>query len=90
MKILVTGGLGYIGSHTAVALQQAGFEVLIIDNMSNSSIEVLEGISEITGVLPEFKFLDLREKNDVSHFLKPIPTLWELFILLLLKQWVKV
>lgn len=42
MKILVTGGLGYIGSHTAVALQQAGFEVLIIDNMSNSSIEVLE------------------------------------------------
>ncbi|HLU51364.1 MAG TPA: UDP-glucose 4-epimerase GalE [Flavobacteriaceae bacterium] len=70
MKILVTGGLGYIGSHTAVALQQAGFEVLIIDNMSNSSIEVLEGISEITGVLPEFKFLDLREKNDVSHFFK--------------------
>lgn len=70
MKILVTGGLGYIGSHTAVALQQAGFEVLIVDNMSNSSIGVLEGIVKITGVTPQFKYLDLRDKNEVHHYFK--------------------
>ncbi len=70
MKILVTGGLGYIGSHTAVALQQAGFEVLIVDNMSNSSIDVLEGIATITGVTPQFKYLDLRDKEEVHHYFK--------------------
>lgn len=70
MKILVTGGLGYIGSHTAVALQQAGFEVLIVDNMSNSSIAVLEGITQITGVTPLFKFLDLRDKSEVQNYFK--------------------
>lgn len=70
MKILVTGGLGYIGSHTAVALQQAGFEVLIVDNMSNSSIDVLEGIANITGTTPQFKYLDLREKTEVQNYFK--------------------
>ena len=44
MKILVTGGTGYIGSHTVVELQQAGFEVFIVDNLSNSNIEVLNGL----------------------------------------------
>ncbi|MBN2762904.1 MAG: GDP-mannose 4,6-dehydratase, partial [Bacteroidales bacterium] len=48
--ILVTGGTGYIGSHTAVELIQDGFEVVIIDNLSNSRIEVLDGIEAITGV----------------------------------------
>src|SRR5690554_398087 len=70
MKILVTGGLGYIGSHTAVALQQAGFEVLIVDNMSNSSIDVLQGIAHITGETPQFKYLDLRDKTEVHHYFK--------------------
>lgn len=70
MKILVTGGLGYIGSHTAVALQQAGFEVLIVDNMSNSSIDVLEGIVKITGISPQFKYLDLRDKTEVHQYFK--------------------
>lgn len=70
MKILVTGGLGYIGSHTAVALQQAGFEVLIVDNMSNASIDVLEGIAHISGVTPQFKYLDLRDKAEVHHYFK--------------------
>lgn len=70
MKILVTGGLGYIGSHTVVALQQSGFEVLIVDNMSNSSIDVLEGIANITGVTPQFKYLDLRDKNEVHQYFK--------------------
>ena len=53
-KILVTGGTGYIGSHTVVELQNAGYEVVIIDNLSNSNIEVLDGIERITGVRPVF------------------------------------
>lgn len=67
-KILVTGGLGFIGSHTVVALQEKGFEVVIIDNLSNSSIEVLGGITKITRVSPEFENLDLRDKQAVNHF----------------------
>lgn len=69
-KILVTGGLGYIGSHTVVELQKTGFEVVIIDNLSNSSLDVLKGIYAISGVNPTFEKLDLREKNDVSDFFK--------------------
>ncbi|MDE5651832.1 MAG: UDP-glucose 4-epimerase GalE [Muribaculaceae bacterium] len=53
-KILVTGGTGYIGSHTTVELQKAGHEVVIIDNLSNSNIHVLDGIERISGVRPEF------------------------------------
>lgn len=70
MKILVTGGLGYIGSHTVVELQQAGYEVIIIDNLSNSSATVLEGISAITGVVPVYENLDLRKKSNASKFFK--------------------
>lgn len=53
-KILVTGGTGYIGSHTTVQLQEAGYEVVIIDNLSNSNREVLDGIEAITGKRPVF------------------------------------
>lgn len=53
-KILVTGGTGYIGSHTVVELQQAGYEVVIVDNLSNSNADVLEGITRITGKRPLF------------------------------------
>lgn len=67
-KVLVTGGLGFIGSHTVVALQKEGFEVVIIDNLSNSSIEVLGGITQITGKTPEFKNIDLRDKTAVKEF----------------------
>tara|TARA_R100000935_G_C2830925_1_gene165019 strand:- start:174 stop:1205 length:1032 start_codon:yes stop_codon:yes gene_type:complete len=67
-KILVTGGLGFIGSHTVVALQQQGFEVIIIDNLSNSSIEVLAGITKITQITPEFENIDLRNKESVINF----------------------
>ena len=66
--ILVTGGLGFIGSHTVVELQQAGYEVIIIDNLSNSSIEVLDRISKITGKKPIFEQIDLREKGKVQDF----------------------
>jgi UDP-glucose 4-epimerase len=58
-KILVTGGTGYIGSHTVVALQQSGYEVLIIDNLSNSEEMVVERIAKITGISPAFARLDL-------------------------------
>ncbi|HLF52125.1 UDP-glucose 4-epimerase GalE [Flavobacterium sp.] len=68
MKILVTGGLGFIGSHTVVELQNEGFEVVIIDNLSNSSEEVLKGIVAITGKSPVFEKLDLREKGSVQDF----------------------
>lgn len=68
MKILVTGGLGFIGSHTVVELQNEGFEVVIVDNMSNSSIDVLRGIENITGKKPEFEQFDLRDKQAVKAF----------------------
>jgi UDP-glucose 4-epimerase len=57
-KILVTGGTGYIGSHTTVELQKEGFEVVIVDNLSNSNIDVLNGIEKITGIRPAFENID--------------------------------
>jgi UDP-glucose 4-epimerase len=69
-KILVTGGLGFIGSHTVVELQNEGYDVVIIDNLSNSSINVLDGISSITGKKPLFEKLDLRDKEAVKSFFK--------------------
>jgi len=70
MKILVTGGLGFIGSHTVVELQNQGFEVVIIDDLSNSSDKVLEGIVAITGKKPLFEKIDLKEKSKVEDFFK--------------------
>ena len=70
MKVLVTGGLGFIGSHTVVELQSEGFEVVVVDNLSNSSEEVLEGIVAISGKKPIFKKIDLREKSAVQSFFK--------------------
>jgi UDP-glucose 4-epimerase len=70
MKILVTGGLGFIGSHTVVELQNEGFEVIIIDNLSNSSETVLGGIITITGKKPVFENLDVRDKAAVQNFFK--------------------
>lgn len=63
MAILVTGGTGYIGSHTVVALIEAGQEVVIVDNLSNSKIEVVAKIKKITGVLPKFYQIDLLDKE---------------------------
>ena len=69
-KILVTGGLGFIGSHTVVELQKEGYDVIIIDDLSNTRIEVLDGITEITNIRPEFVKLDLKEKEAVASFFK--------------------
>ena len=69
-KILVTGGLGFIGSHTVVELQNEGYEVVIIDDLSNSSITVLDGITAISGKKPLFEKLDLKEKARVEAFFK--------------------
>lgn len=68
MKILVTGGLGFIGSHTVVELQNEGFEVIVIDNLSNSSVDVLDGIERITNQKPLFENIDLRDKKSVKDF----------------------
>jgi UDP-glucose 4-epimerase len=68
MKVLVTGGLGFIGSHTIVELQQKGIEVVVIDNLCNSSLTVLDGIEKISGIRPYFEQLDLRDKSAVFSF----------------------
>lgn len=68
MKILVTGGLGFIGSHTVVELQHEGFDVVIIDNLSNSTIDVLDKITSITNKKPVYHNIDLRDKIAVKTF----------------------
>lgn len=70
MKVVVTGGLGFIGSHAVVELQNEGFEVIIIDNLSNADEKVLDGIFNITGKKPLFENIDLRDKIAVQNFFK--------------------
>jgi len=67
-KILVTGGTGYIGSHTVVELIEEGFDVVVVDNLSNSNIEVLDGIERITGKRPAFEQFDLCDTKKVREF----------------------
>ena len=69
-KILVTGGTGYIGSHTVVELQNAGFEVVVVDNLSNSNIEVLSGIEKITGIRPAFENVDCTDYVNMDRMLE--------------------
>ena len=72
-KILVTGGTGYIGSHSTVELQNAGYEVVIIDNLSNSNIEVLDGIERITGKRPTFVQADCTDMEALRQLFKENP-----------------
>lgn len=71
--ILVTGGTGFIGSHTTVELQQAGYDVVIVDNLSNSKIEVLDGIKKITGIRPAFENVDLKDLSATEQVFKKYP-----------------
>lgn len=66
--ILVTGGTGYIGSHTVVELQKTGFDVVIIDDLSNSSIDVLDNIEKISGIRPAFEQFNLQDKDKTKAF----------------------
>lgn len=72
-KILVTGGTGYIGSHTVVELQESGYEVLIVDDLSNSTIDVLHSIEKITGIKPVFEQFDLTDNQKTEDFFKQNP-----------------
>lgn len=72
-RILVTGGTGYIGSHTVVELQQAGYPVVIIDNLSNSNIDVLDGIEHITGIRPDFVEGDCTDLETVKNLFAQYP-----------------
>ena len=65
--VLLTGGLGYIGSHTAIQLIEKGFQLVIIDNLSNSSLEVLDRIYKITKIKPQFELGDLQDPIFLNH-----------------------
>ena len=71
--ILVTGGTGFIGSHTTVELQEAGYEVVIIDNLSNSNENVIDGIEKITGIRPAFEKVDCCDYDALEGIFKKYP-----------------
>jgi UDP-glucose 4-epimerase len=73
--VLVTGGLGYIGSHTSVLLLEKGHEVLIVDDLSNSSPEVLDAIAKITGKTPFFEAVDLKNQVGVTQLFDDYPNI---------------
>jgi len=73
-KILVTGGAGYIGSHTTVELQNAGYEVIIVDNLSNSTADSIDGVERITGIRPVFEKIDCNDEEGLRKvFTKHAP-----------------
>ena len=71
--ILVTGGTGFIGSHTTVELQEAGYDVVIVDNLSNSNAAVVDGIEKITGIRPAFEQVDLNDFEKTEAVFKKYP-----------------
>lgn len=73
--ILVTGGTGFIGSHTTVELQQSGYDVVIVDNLSNSNIDVLDGIEQITGIRPAFEQVDCCDKAKLEAVFAKYPNI---------------
>ena len=82
--ILVTGGTGFIGSHTTVELQEAGYKVVIVDNLSNSNANVVDGIEKITGVRPAFEQADCCDYDAMERILSQV-----LSILQLLRLWAR-
>ncbi len=73
VKILVTGGTGYIGSHTVVELQQSGYDVIIVDDLSNSESNVVGNIEQITGIRPAFEQFDLTNRDKTHEFFMKNP-----------------
>ena len=73
MQVLVTGGLGYIGSHTSVLLLEKGYDLVIVDDLSNSNEKVIENISQITSKVPVFEKIDLKDKESVSKLFNNYP-----------------
>ncbi len=73
--ILVTGGTGYIGSHTVVELLDEGMEVVIVDNLSNSERDVIDGIRDITGKQPFFEEIDLRDRRSTYAVFEKYPSI---------------
>lgn len=73
--VLVTGGTGFIGSHTTVELQQAGYDVVIVDNLSNSNADVVDGIEKITGIRPAFEEVDCLDKDALESVFKKYPSI---------------
>lgn len=73
--VLVTGGTGFIGSHTTVELQQAGYDVVIVDNLSNSNADVVDGIEKITGIRPAFEEVDCLDKDALEGVFKKYPSI---------------
>lgn len=71
--VLVTGGTGFIGSHTTVELQQAGYKVVIVDNLSNSRAEVVDGIEKISGIRPAFEKVDCLDKEGMDNVFRKYP-----------------
>ena len=69
-KVIVTGGLGYIGSHTVVSLLEDNFEVIIVDNLSNSKLEILDRIEIIAGRRPDFRQMDVSDRSEVRSLFK--------------------
>ena len=72
-KVLVTGGTGFIGSHTVVELIERGYDPVIIDNLSNSMVEVIDRIEQITGKRPEFRQVDIRDREGLARLFKDHP-----------------
>ncbi|MDO4950254.1 MAG: UDP-glucose 4-epimerase GalE [Bacteroidales bacterium] len=72
-RILVTGGTGYIGSHTVVELQQSGYEVVIVDNLSNSRADVVDHIEQITGIRPAFEKVDCLDSEGLDAVFRKYP-----------------
>ena len=72
-RILVTGGTGYIGSHTTVELMQQGYDVVVIDNLSNSSADVLDGVAAIVGTRPAFEQVDCNDAQALAQVFTKYP-----------------
>ena len=77
-RILVTGGTGYIGSHTVVELMQKGYDVVIVDNLSNSNVDMLDGVTSIVGQRPPFEQVDCNDALAMQQvFEKSEQVMWE-------------